>query len=74
MKLWTLAACAVVAGCTPRMLERAALRDEAKAQARAQRGDGEDAARLLRRAEARRATAQVRAERHGRLWAEWALE
>jgi hypothetical protein len=66
--LLTLAALA--AACSPRWLERSALRDERRAAELAQRRDGLGAAELHHPAENKRATAQERARHHGRFWAE----
>jgi hypothetical protein len=68
--LWTLA---LGAACSPRWLERSALRDERHAAELAQTGDPMGAAELNQRAENKRATARARAEHHGRFWAELTL-
>ena len=58
------------AACSPRWLERSALRDERHAAELAQTGDPMGAAELSQRAADKRATAEERAKHHGRFWAE----
>ena len=63
-----------LAGCTSTAMAQAADRDEARAEVRAQLGDGYNAALLKQRAADLRANAELRQELHGHLWSEVTLD